>query len=111
MPKNVSAFPVMEGMMNIGACRVRLRLPENESLKGKRQILKSIIERVKNRYNVSIAEVDDQDLWQLVTLGITCVSTSAPHANEVLSKVVDFIQKSRFDVEMIDYEVEIIHAL
>jgi len=111
MPKNVSAFHLMEGMMNIGACRVRLRLPENESLKGKRQISKSIIERVKNRYNVSIAEVDNQDLWQLVTLGITCVSTSAPHANEVLSKVVDFIQKSRFDVEMIDYEVEIIHAL
>ena len=97
--------------MNIGACRVRLRLPENESLKGKRQIAKSVIERVKNRYNVSIAEVDDQDLWQLVTLGITCVSTSAAHANEVLSKVVNFIQKSRFDVEMLDYEVEIIHAL
>jgi uncharacterized protein YlxP (DUF503 family) len=100
----------MEGMMNIGACMVRLRLPENESLKGKRQISKSIIERVKSRYNVSVAEVDDQDLWQLVTLGITCVSTSAQHANEVLSKVVDFIQKSRFDVEMLDYEVEIIHA-
>jgi hypothetical protein len=101
----------MEGMMNIGACRVRLRLPENNSLKGKRQISKSVIERVKNRYNVSIAEVDDHDLWQLVTLGIACVSTSAPHANEVISKVVDFIQKNRFDVEMLDYEVEIIHAL
>lgn len=97
--------------MNIGACKVRLRLPENESLKGKRQITKSVIERVKNKYNVSIAEVDDQDFWQLVTLGITCVSASTKHANEVLSKVVDFIQKSRFDVEMLDYEVEIIHAL
>ncbi len=97
--------------MNIGVCKVRLRLPENESLKGKRQILKSITERVKNRYNVSIAEVDDQELWQLVTLGITCVSTSAQHANQVLSKVVDFIEKSRFDVELLDYEIEILHAL
>ena len=97
--------------MNIGACKVRLRLPENASLKGKRQILKSITERVKNRFNVSIAEVDDHDLWQLVTLGITCVSTSHQHANEMLSKVVDFIDKSRFDAELLDYEVEIIHAL
>lgn len=97
--------------MNIGVCKVRLRLPENESLKGKRQILKSIIQRVKNRYNVSIAEVDDQDLWQCVTLGITCGSDSARHANEVLSKVVDFIEKSRFDVELLDYQLEIIHAL
>jgi len=97
--------------MNIGVCKVRLRLPENQTLKGKRQILKSITERVKNRYNVSIAEVDDQELWQLVTLGITCVSTSAQHANQVLSKVVDFIEKSRFDVELLDYEIEILHAL
>lgn len=97
--------------MNIGVCKVRLRLPENQTLKGKRQILKSITERVKNRYNVSIAEVDDQELWQLVTLGITCVSTSAQHANQVLSKVVDFIEKSRFDVELLDYEMEILHAL
>ena len=97
--------------MNIGACKVRLRLPENETLKGKRQVLKSITERVKHRFNVSIAEVDDHDLWQLVTLGITCVSTSQQHANEMLSKVVDFIEKSRFDAELLDYEVEIIHAL
>ena len=97
--------------MNIGACKLRLRLPENESLKGKRQTSKSIIERVKNRFNVSIAEVDDHELWQILTLGVTCVSTSPQHANEVLSKVVAFIEKSRFDAEMLDYEVEIIHAL
>lgn len=97
--------------MNIGACTVRLRLPQNGSLKGKRQVSKSIIERVKNRYNVSIGEVDDQDRWQLLTLGITCVSTSGAHANEMLSKVLDFIQKSRFDVEVLGYEIEIINAL
>ena len=96
--------------MHIGVCMLKLRLPENGSLKGKRQVLKSIVERVKNRYNVSIAEVDDHDTWQLMSLGITCVSNSAPHANEVLSKVVNFIQNSKFDVEMLDYEIEIIHA-
>lgn len=97
--------------MNIGVCKVRLRLPENETLKGKRQTLRSVTERVKNRFNVSIAEVDDHDLWQVLALGITCVSTSPQHANEMLSKVVAFIEKSRFDAEMLDYEIEILHAL
>jgi len=97
--------------MNIGACKVKLRLPENQSLKGKRHTSKSIIERVKNRFNVSISEVDDNELWQIITLGITCVSNSPQHANEVLSKVVDFIERGRFDVEMLDYELEILHAL
>ena len=96
--------------MNVGVCKIRMRLSENNSLKAKRQVSKPIIERVKNRYNVSIAEVDDQDLWQLLTLGITCVSSSGPHANEMLSKVVDFIQQSKLDMEMLDYEIEIIHA-
>jgi uncharacterized protein YlxP (DUF503 family) len=90
---------------------VKLRLPENSSLKGKRQVSKSIIERVKNRFNVSIAEVEDQDLWQSLTLGISCVSNSAPHANEILSKVVNFIENNRFDAELVDYEIEIINAL
>ena len=97
--------------MHIGACVVRLRLPENGSLKGKRHVLRSITDRVKNKFNVSIAEVDDHDTWQIICLGITCTSNSAPHANEMLSKVVDFIRNSRFDVEMLDYEIEIIHAL
>jgi len=97
--------------MKIGVCKLTLRLPENQSLKGKRQVLKSITTRVKDRFNVSIAEVDDQDLWQLVTLGIACVSESAQQANQVLSKVVDFIEKSRFDVELLDYKIEVIHSL
>ena len=96
--------------MHIGVCKIRMRLSDNHSLKGKRQVSKPIIQRVKNRYNVSIAEIDDQDLWQLLTLGITCVSSSGPHANEMISKVVDFIQRSKFDVEMLDYEIEIVHA-
>ena len=94
--------------MNLGVCKVKLRLPENQSLKGKRQVLKSIIARVRNNYNVAIAEVDDQDLWQLATLGIACVSNSPQQVNQVLSKVVNFINRSRFDVEMLDYEIEII---
>jgi hypothetical protein len=93
--------------MSLGVCQVKLRLPENQSLKGKRQVLKSIITRVRNNYNVAIAEVDDQDLWQLATLGIACVSNDARQVNQVLSKVVDFIGRSRFEIEILDYEIEI----
>ncbi len=97
--------------MNVGICKIKLRLPENHSLKGKRRVVKSIISRVQNKYNVSIAEVEDQDLWQLATLGIACVSNDARHNNEVLSKVVDFICGIRGDAEILDYEIEILHAL
>jgi len=97
--------------MNIGVCRIRFRLPENSSLKGKRRVVKSIIARVRNKFDVSVAEVDDQDLWQLATLGICCVSNDKRHTNEVLSKVVDFIVNSRFEVEILDYEIELVPVL
>ncbi|MFC2034328.1 DUF503 domain-containing protein [Chloroflexota bacterium] len=94
--------------MKIGVCQIRFRLPENSSLKGKRRVLKSIIDRVKSKFNVSIAEVDDNDLWQLSTLGICCISNDKQHTDEVLSKVVDFISESRFDIEILDCSIEII---
>lgn len=94
--------------MNVGVCSVRLRLPENLSLKGKRQIIKSLTARVSNKFNVSVAEVDGHDLWQLATIGIACISTDKRHANEVLSKIVDFITGSRFDVEILGYGIEIL---
>ena len=94
--------------MHVGVCRVRFRLPENLSLKGKRRVLKSITTRVGSKFNVSVAEVDDQDLWQLATLGISCVSNDKRHANEVLSRVVNFITDNRFEVEILDYDIEIL---
>jgi uncharacterized protein YlxP (DUF503 family) len=94
--------------MNVGVCKISLRLPENLSLKGKRRVLKSIISRVGNQFNVSVAEVDDHDLWQLATLGICCVSNNKRYTNEVLSKVVEFIAGSRFDAELLNYEIEIL---
>ncbi|HJW88804.1 MAG TPA: DUF503 domain-containing protein [Dehalococcoidia bacterium] len=94
--------------MIVGILTVRLRLPENHSLKGKRQVVKSVIQRVRNRFNVSVAEVEDQDLWQLATIGVACVSNSAAHVNEVLCKVQDFIAGSRLDAELLDYEIEIL---
>jgi len=97
--------------MNVGVCRIEFRLPENLSLKGKRRVVKSITTRVRNKFNVSVAEVDDQNLWQLSTLGICCVSNNSRYTNEVLSKVVDFIVDSRFEVEILNYEIELLPAL
>jgi uncharacterized protein YlxP (DUF503 family) len=94
--------------MYVGVCKVRLFLPDNQSLKGKRHVLRSIIQRVKNEFNVSIAEVEDQDLWQSAVLGICCVSNEAQHADEMLSRVVTFIEHNLRDAEMTRYETEII---
>jgi uncharacterized protein YlxP (DUF503 family) len=73
--------------------------------------LKSITARIRNKFNVSVAEIDDHDLWQLASLGICCVSNSKRYSNEVLSKVVDFIIGARFEVEVVDYEIEILPVL
>ena len=97
--------------MTVGVCRVTLRLPENSSLKGKRQVIKSLIARIHNRYNVSIAEIDNQESWQIASLGIGCVSNTGSHAGEVLNSVVAFIRNSRLDAELLDWEVELVQAL
>jgi uncharacterized protein YlxP (DUF503 family) len=94
--------------VNIGVARVSLRIPENMSLKGKRQVVKSIIGRVKSRFDVAVAEVDDNDAWQLATIGICAISNDKRHSNQVLSKVVNFIEKGHFDAEILDYDIEII---
>ena len=92
--------------MNVGVCKVTLRLPENQSLKGKRRVINSLCARVRNKFNVSIAEVGENDSWQLASLGITCASNSSRHADEVLASVVAYIEDSREDLELVSHEQE-----
>ena len=94
--------------MNVGVCKINLRLPDNLSLKGKRQVLKSITARVRNKFNVAVAEVDNHDRWQSATVGVCLISNDSRYTNEVLSKVVDFVINTRFEVEILDYEIEIL---
>ena len=96
--------------MNVGVCRIELRLPENQSLKGKRRVVKSIIAKLQNRYNVSVAEINNQGLWQLATLGITYVSNHRRHADETLSSVVKFVRENYPDVEILSSETEVFSA-
>jgi len=96
--------------MNIGVCRIELRLPENQSLKGKRQVIKSVIARLQNKYNVSVAEIDNQNLWQIATLGVACVSNHRRHADETLANVVKFILENYPNLELVSSEVEVFPA-
>ena len=94
--------------MNIGVSKITLRFAENQNLKGKRRIIKSLCARIRNKFNVSISEGDHQDSWQLATLGISCVSNSASHAEEILSNILSFIELSRNDAEIVSHDKEII---
>lgn len=93
--------------MIVGICSIKLRIFESYSLKEKRQIIKSIIGRLKSRFNISIAEIDLNDNWNIGLIGFSCVSNNTKHVNEIISKVVKFIDgDSR--VEIIDSNIEIL---
>lgn len=94
--------------MHVGVCKVTLRLPENQSLKGKRRVINSLSSRIRNKFNVSVAEVGDNDLWQIATIGVTVVSNGARHAEEVIDRVLGYIENSREDVEVVGVEQETI---
>ena len=94
--------------MIIGICTVELSLPGVSSLKGKRGIIKSLMARLRKTFNISVAEVDNNDLWQSATLGVVCVSNRSDYAHGLLTKVVQWMETSHYDVEIIDYSIELL---
>jgi uncharacterized protein YlxP (DUF503 family) len=94
--------------MHVGVCIIDLRLPGNGSLKGKRRVIKSIVTRLSREFNVSVAEVEDQNVWQRAVLGVACVSSSASYAHGQLERVVQWIEEQRLDLELLDYEIEML---
>ena len=93
--------------MVIGILNIDLGIPGSNSLKGKRQILKSLKDKIRGKFNVSVAEVGNKDLWQRANLGIAVVSDDRRQANRILSKVIDLIELSNY-TELIDYEMELL---
>ncbi len=93
--------------MTVASAWIKLDIPGSHSLKDKRQVLKSLKERIRNRFNVSIAEVDLLDSWNHAVLGVAAVSNDRRHANEVIDKVVNFIA-SAHEVTILDYSIEIL---
>lgn len=93
--------------MVVGVCTIDLHLPGIGSLKGKRQILLSLKERIKNTYNVSIAEIDANDLWQRAVLGVACVANDGRHVNQVLDSVLNAVRANP-SVELVQHHTELL---
>ena len=92
--------------MTIGALHLDLHLPGGRSLKDKRSVLKSLKDQLRRRFNIAVAEVGDQDLWQRAGLGVAAVGSDRRYVNGQLDEVVNWVRESRL-VELIDYAVEL----
>ena len=95
--------------MFIGIARYELFIPASRSLKDKRQVIRSVSSAVANKFNVSIAEVDHQNLWQRTALGVACVAESIGHCRKVLQEVEKVIGRSAIDgAEIVDRSIQVI---
>ena len=92
--------------MHVAVAKVSLYLPANRDLKGKRRIVKSLCARVRNRFEVAIAEVGDNDLHQRATLGIAAVSNSPLQASQAVDAVLEHIEGTPGEYEVVDVQVE-----
>ncbi len=94
--------------MVIGACQIELSLPGVNSLKGKRSIVRRVLDRTANRFNVAVAEVDDQDVYRRGVLGFAVVSSDGRHANQMLDNIVSFVSGAS-EAVVVSQSIEIIH--
>jgi uncharacterized protein len=93
--------------MVVGVSRIELHLPNGASLKGKRQILKSLKDKIKGRFNVSIAEVDEHELWQKAVLAVACVGNEKFHVKQTIHHVIGMVRGTP-TVEVLRSDIEII---
>jgi uncharacterized protein len=95
--------------MVIGVCKIILSTEEASSLKEKRQIIKSLIERLKSRFNASVAEVDLNDAWKSAVIGVACVSNESSHVDSMIANIVNFVENDGRLV-IVDYTTENIYV-
>ena len=95
--------------MVVGVCRLIIDIPEARSLKDKRAVVKGIADRVQHRFNVAIAEVDGHQQWGYAELGFACVSTSSQHANQMMQRVIRFMEENVNGGYLADFRTELIH--
>ena len=92
--------------MHIGTLTIVVHLHDTQSLKDKRQIVKSLIETTRQKFNISMAEVDDLDQWRRSTLGVAYVANDSQHVNRVLDKVLDTLESNPvIDVGEVEMEI------
>lgn len=94
--------------MVIAVARIVLALHGNDSLKGKRKVVRRVIDRVRHRFNVAIAEVADMDVHRRAVLGMAVVSNSASHASSMIDAVIGQVQGST-DAPLVERSLEIVH--
>jgi uncharacterized protein YlxP (DUF503 family) len=95
--------------MVVGTLKIEFYLTDNRSLKGKRKVIRSMVDKVKSRFNVSIAEVGSNDMWQKIELGISAVGNDRRHIDSSLSHVLDFLE-SLYLAEIVNTEFEIFNV-
>jgi uncharacterized protein YlxP (DUF503 family) len=93
--------------MIVGLCTVELYIPDGHSLKAKRQVLLSLKDRLRDKFNVSVAEVGEQDLWQKAILGIACVANETAYVNQVMDQVLNLIRSVPM-VEVVQHRIEML---
>lgn len=91
----------------VGLCTIELFIADSQSLKDKRQVLLSIKDRLQQKFNLSVAEVDGQDLWQKTVLALACVANDGRHVNQVLEQALNLI-RSNPAVEIVQSRVELL---
>lgn len=91
--------------MIVGICRIELFIPDSRSLKQKRQVMKALKDRIKSRFNASIAEVDYLDLWQRATLGVAIVSNETQYIERTVAHILNLINLDH-RVEVLDHVLE-----
>ncbi len=94
--------------MYVATAQVTIRLFQSNSLKDKRQVTRSVLARLRDKFEVSAAEVGELASWNLARLGIACVSGEARHAQEVIERAVQYIEQTRPDLEISDVATDII---
>jgi uncharacterized protein YlxP (DUF503 family) len=93
--------------MIVGVCRLSLHFPESGSLKGKRHGLRKLIDRVRAKFNVAVAEVADQDMWQRATVGLVVVGNESRHVQSMLDNIISFAE-SLYVAEIFERQVELV---
>ena len=94
--------------MNVGVLRVVLHLPNSGSLKAKRQVIAGLLKRVRNEFSVAAAEVGDGDRWQIAELAIACASNDARHADEILARVLTFVESRAAEAVVANVSTEVL---
>jgi uncharacterized protein YlxP (DUF503 family) len=94
--------------MIVAAARITLLIPDNNSLKGKRQVVRSLIEKVRHRFGIAIAEVDSHDLWQRAEIGLAVVGNDETLLTKTVDRVMHFMENQHL-AEIIDSQLELVH--